>query len=238
MSDVTDKVLNRIRKMMRLANDAGATEGERDNALRMAHATLAKYNLDMESLEESPKGESREQQSEDMLGQPWALRVGAAIAKLYFCRYYYLPLKHNGGPNFKHRHYFVGLHSNCAVAREMTRFVVEAIHREAQRYARSESGTTGRHAIYRAFAQGAMAKVYQRVQEIIAASTTPPQDSPGTALVLASFYRTEEDANAAFMSSCGVKLGSARNMNYAGDGAAVTAGIAYGSSLSLRKEIQ
>lgn len=48
-----ERILSRVRKMLRLANDAGATEGKRDNAMRMAHATLAKYNLDIAQAEES-----------------------------------------------------------------------------------------------------------------------------------------------------------------------------------------
>jgi len=43
--------------MLRLANDAGASEGERHNAMRMAHATLAKHNLDLASVESAPGNE-------------------------------------------------------------------------------------------------------------------------------------------------------------------------------------
>lgn len=48
------RVLARVRKMMALANDdAAASDGERDNALRMAHATLLKHNLTMAAAEEA-----------------------------------------------------------------------------------------------------------------------------------------------------------------------------------------
>ena len=45
--DERNKILARVRKLLNLANNAAATEGERDNAMRMAHATLAKYNLSL-----------------------------------------------------------------------------------------------------------------------------------------------------------------------------------------------
>lgn len=43
-------ILEKVKKLLALAGNAGATEGERDNALRMAHGLLAKHNLDMADL--------------------------------------------------------------------------------------------------------------------------------------------------------------------------------------------
>lgn len=39
------RILQRVRKMMALANDKAASDGERENAMRMAHATLASIVL-------------------------------------------------------------------------------------------------------------------------------------------------------------------------------------------------
>lgn len=66
------KILGRIRKMLALANNEGASEGERDNALRMAHATLAKYNLDMAEVESSgkPQQEARAIVKKQYYGRP------------------------------------------------------------------------------------------------------------------------------------------------------------------------
>ncbi len=89
MSD--DKIINRIKKMMALANDPGASDGERDNALRMAYATLAKYNLAMEDVQGKPTGpqEARATRFVEAYGRPWALSLAQAVAKLFFCTYYY-----------------------------------------------------------------------------------------------------------------------------------------------------
>ena len=45
-----EKVLERIKKMLTLGNDAGATEAERETALRMAYNVMAKYNLTIADL--------------------------------------------------------------------------------------------------------------------------------------------------------------------------------------------
>jgi len=45
------KVLARLKKCLILANNEGATEGERDTAMKHAHAILAKYNLSIAEAE-------------------------------------------------------------------------------------------------------------------------------------------------------------------------------------------
>lgn len=58
-----DKIINRVKKMMALANDPAASDGERENALRMSYAILAKYNLDMTDVEGKPTGPQEARQS-------------------------------------------------------------------------------------------------------------------------------------------------------------------------------
>jgi hypothetical protein len=84
------KILSRVRKLMALANDAGATEGERDNAIRMAHATLAKYNLSISEVEASGKTTDEKRVIDNDLrtiAHPWIVTVMHGIAALYFCEY-------------------------------------------------------------------------------------------------------------------------------------------------------
>lgn len=58
MTDATQidrKVLDKVRKLMTLANDGGATEGEANAALEAAQAIMAKNNLTMAQLEAAGK---------------------------------------------------------------------------------------------------------------------------------------------------------------------------------------
>lgn len=110
-----DVVLSRVRKMLALANDAAVSEGERDNALRMAHATLAKYNLSLSEAETAgaDADESRVSDSAaETIGHAWLRTIFYAVAQLYFCKYYTARL--NGQ---KVRHYFIGRESNTTTAR-------------------------------------------------------------------------------------------------------------------------
>ena len=56
-----EKILDKVKKLLAVANNEAATEGERDNALRMAHNMLAKHNLAMADLDEHNKLEGRDE---------------------------------------------------------------------------------------------------------------------------------------------------------------------------------
>lgn len=245
-----NKILRRIRKMINLANDAGATEGERDNAMRMVHATLAKYNISMAQVEASDEQEKRGTLREAFLGKPWAIQISHAIARMCFCHYYYQTLGGNAGPTQKAMHNFIGLESNVVTAKEMARFVVESVNREAQRYQRS---IDGRYGDYRAFAQGAASKIRLRCAEIehdaktrgVDAQSTSADDhaslqvsGAGTALVLASLYKTEHDANLAWLKDHQVVLKDGRSQTIdTRRTQARAAGVRYGATVSLNRQI-
>lgn len=253
------KILRRVRKMMKLANDAGASEGERDNAMRMVHATLAKYNIAMSLVDagDAQTEEKRESLRKAFLGKPWAIQIAAAIARMYFCHYHYSTMGGNAGPTQKALHVFVGRESNVVTAQEMAQFVVESVNREAQRYQRSIGG---RYGDYRAFAQGAAQRIRERCYQIEQDAKTKgvedvPTDEqpglltsdeafnqvPGTALVLASLYKTEDDANTAFVAKVYGKLGKGRSSTFAPGattGNARSAGAKFGSKVSLHKQIK
>jgi hypothetical protein len=252
-NDVQAKILRRVRKMINIANDAGATEGERDNAMRMVHSTLAKYNLSLSQVGEGEASEeARERLSQPFLGKPWCLQIAAAIARMYFCHYYYQTMGGNGGPAQKANHVFVGRHSNVVTAQEMARFVVESVNREAQRYQRSIGG---RYADYRAFAQGAAQTIRHRCAEIERqakehgvqdAAADVEADDPalltqagtGTALVVANLYQTEAEANKNWLTQAGVNLSKGRTQSYAPGMEARLSGAAYGAKVSLHRQVK
>lgn len=245
-----NKILRRVRKMMKLAQDAGATEHERDTALNMVHATLAKYNISMAQVEASDEQEKRGALREAFLGKPWAIQISGAIARMCFCHYYYQTLGGNAGPTQKAMHNFIGLESNVVTAKEMARFVVESVNREAQRYQRQIGGG---YADYRAFAQGAAGKIRLRCADIerqakekgVAEQTTDADDhkslsvsGAGTALVLASLYKTEEEANKAWLESHNIKLGTGRAQSIdTRRGYAHKAGAEFGATVSLHRQV-
>jgi len=92
---IENKVLERVKKMIALGNDAAATEAERETALRMAYNLLAKYNLSMSDLPEDESHEARERQdvviSADRLGpQPCPVCRQAVLLQILLQRHRYV----------------------------------------------------------------------------------------------------------------------------------------------------
>jgi len=229
-----NRILSRVRKMLALANDAGATEGERDNAMRMAHATLAKYNLDLASAEASGKrndDEPRGSHEATFYGRPWARQVCKSAADLFFCEYVY-----TGATKGKDtRHYFIGRESNSITAAEMAQYLVESIAREARRAARDAyAGNT----YLRSFALGAAARIRERVREIIAASRSQASSGPGTAIVLASLYDLERVRNSQEIAVRFPKLQRGKGGRGCGSWDAHAQGRIFGGTVSLQKQIR
>ena len=121
-----DKILARVRKMMTLANDAAASEHERDTAIKMAYNVLAKHNLSMVDVDASVPQEQRDKIEAIMTGTPWAKFVSHAIADLFFCKYLVGP-KIN---STKCQHFFIGKQSNATTAMLMSEYIISSIRRE------------------------------------------------------------------------------------------------------------
>lgn len=221
------KALDRVRKMLALANNEAASEGERDNALRMAHATLAKYNLTLGDAE--VKEEPRIEGSSQISPHPWARQVIAAVAQLYFCKTFFYRYRDK-----RQVHHFIGRESNVATAIEMCRYVVGSINKEARRKARDNWHITGYE---RAFCKGATAAIINRCFEIRRTAEQADKPAAGTALVLASLYRTEDEKNALVLAEKHGELKVINAKQHRPDADAWHAGKSYGAGLNLNHQV-
>lgn len=223
-----EKIISRIQKMLALANDLAASEGERDNALRMAYATMAKYNIDMAAVDKHLRPEDRINFESTSWAWMWAKQVNQIVGKLFFCKYY-VGRKINGT---QCQHHFVGKESNAMTAAVMADYVVNSILREGRAiYKQNTAPGT------RAFAIGAMHALYNRVEQM--RRDDMPDAAPGTALVLASLHKTEQDANEAFLQESGTSLVHRKGGNRAvGDHNAYEAGQAYGKNINLSAQLK
>lgn len=229
------KVMARVRKMMALANDAAASEGERDNAMRMAHATLAKYNLSMAEAEAAGEvvQEKRGPGTLQTRSRPWIRQCGGAIARLFFCEYFYIKTGQN-----HMKSYFVGKESNVLTAIEITQYVVQSILKEGAARAKVEG--FGHEVAWRvSFQKGATERVVARCYQLRADAekASKPAVSTGTSLVLASVYESERKANELVIKDeLKIKLVTAKSRETApGDG--YHAGLEYGDKVGLHRQV-
>lgn len=228
-----DKIITRIQKMLALANDLAATEGERDNALRMAYNLMAKHNLDMARVESHGKkpDEERIRFQNEGWSWLWAKQTRMIVADLFFCKYYF----GNSINGTQCQHNFVGRESNAMTAAVMSDFIVDSILKEGRKiYKQNTAPGT------RAFAIGAMHKLHERVAEIKRSQARAmDRESSGTALVLASHYETEKTANELFIAdSMGIVLKQRKSGNRGvGDVTAYQQGQAYGAKINLSAQV-
>lgn len=193
-----NRVLERVRKMLAIANNEGASEEERDNAMKMAHDLLTKHELDMMDVEismrdtEDPRGSF----TSDGWGANWAKSIRVAMGKLFNCYYY------NGGKinGTRSRYTFVGRESAATTAMYMGDWIVKSTLKEADRRYGHRLNPTGR-----SFCVGVSDRIWTRVGEITQ-SKQQELDSTSTALVLYDVAKREEEANLKFIADLGIKL--------------------------------
>ena len=225
-----EKIIDRVRKMLAIANDGRAPDAERDNALRMAHALLAKHNLAMSEVE------SREEQEDRITEQflhksfPWARIVAHAVGQLFFCEFFYQHTFDAG----KSYYNFIGRESNTATARAMTEYLTASIEKEARKAAKDAlQGLGGKY--HRDFCKGASAAIWRRVVEIRTAAENSQQTSDSRALTIVSLYAQEAAENAVILATFDAKERPDRQS--AADAAAWRKGHAHGNSVSLNLQV-
>jgi hypothetical protein len=227
-----EKIINRIKKMLALANDLAATEGERDNALRMAYNLMAKHNLDIAEIE--AHGKKAEEQRIDFQNDSWswlwAKQVNHIVGCLFFCKYYY-GRSINGT---QCEHHFIGRESNAMTAAVMADYIVNSILKEGRKIGKQNTSP-----ITRSFCVGAMQALSARVTQIIAEKEKELQGSatPGTALVLASFYKNEQGANEQWLVEHVGALKAGRAHSHKVNGDAWAAGAEYGRNINLNMQV-
>lgn len=223
---IENRVLERVKKMIALGNDAAATEGERETALRMAYNLLAKYNLSLSDLPEDQSNEAREQQDVVISADRWARSLAQAVAKLFFCRYFFSRTSTSG----KDKHCFVGRQSNVITARYMSEFLIKSVKREASSRYKSPTTPQGR-----SFCVGTVDSVRKRVEEMIKQDT---ESTPGTALVLVGLHQREADANEKWLNGTGVSLTRAKARAHNSlRASAFYDGREYGKTVSLNQQV-
>lgn len=225
----TDKIIDRVKKMMALANCTGAAEGERDNALRMAYNLLAKHNLTMTQVEarDSTPQEQRESQKATFVVYPWARQIASLVGDLFFCNYYFMR-NHTGK---QAEHVFIGKASNVATAQYMSEFVVKSVCREAARLYGSAITPEAR-----CFAIGVVRKLQERIREI--KDSLNSESVPGTALALVNIDKAERAANSLWLANQGVKLKTSTSRTKGvTDSDAFRAGKDFGARVSLSPQV-
>jgi len=193
----------------------------------MAYNLLAKYNLSISDLPSDQDNEARERQDVVISADRWARSLAQAVAKLFFCKYFYT----GTGTSGKDKHCFVGRQSNVITARYMSEFLIKSVKREATGRYKSPTSPQGR-----SFCVGTVDSIRKRVEEMIKTDT---ESTPGTALVLASLHQREADANSKWLEQTGLSLTTSKaRADNSLRASAFYDGREYGKTVSLNQQVK
>jgi hypothetical protein len=228
MSDITEQLLERIRKLLRLAQN-NPNEHEAAVALSRAHKLCAQYNLSLTDMEDKPaKEDPYAEHAEDRTrARPWMRTICSSVASLYFCKFYTMRKPGGRGRQF----YFVGRTTNVAIARMISEMVLNVIAQEAKRFSPVTSDRNS-------FRNGAAQRIRERCDALLAeAMRDETKSETGTALVLASVYARERQGVAAYLQQRGVQLIARNTRSRSASNHAFGAGRSAGDRVNLRPSV-
>jgi hypothetical protein len=218
---VETAIITKVKKLIALGTNEGATEGERDNAMRMAHGLLAKHNLSMVDVKDNDV--SCVKVENDYYDERWCAIVSNYVAKLFFCFCY---SQKSQKTKTKATFCIIGKEANATTAVLITNYVLKSIQKERIK------GNYGR-----SFSNGAAQRIAYRVNEIIN-KVDESEFSSSQALAVINLHKTEiEEAMDFVKKQCGVSLVAAKRKDTKQNLNEFMAGVNYGNGISLNNQI-
>lgn len=252
MSEVPEKVIERLKKILALARNNPSVE-EAKTAMAMAHKLLAKHNLSLAEVERrSTSGRAevkREGVSKRDGSQMHITTIAQAVARLHMCVYFFIQTRlPNGKIDSKVDHVFVGRDVNSQAALAMFEFIVHCVSTAAKGYCAEVKAVRGplydRTATYRSFCRGAANEIWIRTSELIEASkkdVADGMDRHNALVCLEDVYAAEEAANRQALARVAPNLKQAKGKSSLGsrdDWEARRRGEAYGRTVPLSPQVE
>ena len=166
-AQIDRKTLDKIRKLMNLAKDGGATEGEASVALEKAREIMAANNLSMAQLEASGKsgGEGSARLKSGMKGKAlykYQQSLMATIADTNFCAVL-VDSERRGNRYIDTGYTVIGREANVAAVANMFDYLNASLERIVTPHLESNSQRLSRWAV--SFKEGAAQRLAERLRE-------------------------------------------------------------------------
>lgn len=134
MNTPNEKILDRLSKLLALAQNSGATENEAEVALAMAHKMMAKHNLSLLDIEQRSTGAGTpaglrvgELRWTVPTSRKWAAIVLQAAALVHYCRVVQMG---SGSRNYM----IVGTAENCQASQMIAMHCIESMIKASKPY--------------------------------------------------------------------------------------------------------
>lgn len=237
---MSEKIIDRIKKLLNMSVKNGATEEEAKTAMQMAANLAARHDLDLaEIAEKTGSAQVKEAVKEFREHEPLKtheINLLSAAARLFNVRFLLYASGTRG-------YVFIGTPTDCELAGHTYLWLEEQLTSIYKAHLAMRPGMTKKErGIYRdGFKQGCSARIKERAIELMNAMETDDRiahSSTGrTALVVANHFEQKRQDIAAYMKDQGYNVGQARTRKMTG-GDGFAHGYAAGSRVQLRKEVQ
>lgn len=229
-----DKIIDKIRKLLTLAKDKGATEAEALAAMTKAHELLALHNLDIgevATIKTAIEDGILREGGNKWGHKDWMKYVAAGAADLNFCTYYF---DKSGGTL---EHHIIGRRDNVLAAQILTQYLIENVNALSLAYG-LQFPTPQRETNRRGFRIGAGMRLRQRCKQLRKdREERPTTTSSGTNLpALASLYVRSAEENERFLAERGVRLEVRPGAKRRG-GSALQAGALAANNIGLDRQL-
>lgn len=213
-------IVEKIKNLLELARNEGATEGEANNAMDLVHKLLNKHNLELADVEAQLGSEDVTDGSfVTFKADHWRHWVCTATAELYYCYYFvqdgYFKDPDSDSPFIKAGHlcHVLGKKDDITVAVLMMNYFMDTIESIALKECAGK-GKMYRDSFLRGIAERLGGRLKQRLQELLEEARKAQEqelDSRGTegtnAMVLASVYAKNREAVAQWLEDQNCKIG-------------------------------
>jgi ElaB/YqjD/DUF883 family membrane-anchored ribosome-binding protein len=242
--DKIAKVIERVQKLLNLSAENGATEAEAMSAAEKAHSILAEYNLSLSDVTTKKSGKAEfvtDDTTETADSLPWRRGIAAAVAELYFCKYFFITIRKQGPKTSwkADKHCFVGASHNVAVAKQMFSYIHETIHRLANENALQQP--KAEQWPYRtSFKNAASVRIQSRIAKRIAnAMHGKVQSESGTNLpALLDLYTTTREQLDEYLKATVGKLKESKDRSQITHRKGAADGLAAGDKIGLDTQVE
>lgn len=219
MTEVTDTIKDKIRKLLAKADNTACTVEEAKAFNDKAYELMAKYNLDRAGVAEKEESITRTHRDLQVLKRPWSSAILHGITHLYYCKWYFTRLNSRMDTIT-----IVGEENNVAVCHAIAVMILRAVQQEARR--------TGDG---RSFMTGAAHSIMTRCLEL---RPRPSISAPSTGNALMVLSNSEDEGNKAYIEQKVGRLQKARQSQARISSATgFAAGSAFGKTLPLTRNL-
>lgn len=221
MTEATDKIKDKIRKLLAKADNTACTVEEAKAFNDKAFELMAQYNLDRAMLKEKEDSILRTHMTLTVQVRPWSAAVLHALCKLYYCKWYY---NRQGRSDIVT---ILGEEQNVAVTHALAVMILRAVQQQAR--------VTGGG---RSFMTGAGHEIYTRAEELIL-ENKKTMDKVNAREQMNALVVVEDAGNEDYMRELtGGRIKKAKKSKpKVNNSAAYGAGREFGSSLPLRQGV-